>query len=85
MSRQPHAITVNPNRCSIVLLMRRAWWANSKGYPRFKGWTLDPAYCPDPHYQALVTAWYETLDDKAKAFLGRTYKGFANPPKPTRE
>lgn len=81
MPPKPHHLPGKPERCSSILLMRRAWWANSKGYPRWHGWTIDPHYVKDPDYQAQVTAWYATLDDKAKSFLGRDYARFATPRK----
>ena len=77
MTRQPDYKIAKPERCSITLLLRRAWWANDKGYPRWKGHCIDPAYVPKESYQAAVSAWYQSLDDKAKTFLGREYERMA--------
>ena len=74
----------NHKGCSITLLMRRAWWANSKGYPKHNGYCVDPAYTNSEKYQAEVKAWYDALDEKAQNFLGPLYERFANPLFPKR-
>ena len=67
-----------PERCSHLLMARRAWWANSHGWPMHKGSAVAPrCLAPGPARDKLQRAvnrwWWLELDDKARAFLGEQY------------
>jgi len=68
-----------PERCSHLLMTRRAWWANAHGWPKWHGNAVTPRCVPPgpqrDELQDKVNRWYWLeLDDKARAFLGEQYK-----------
>ena len=71
----------DPPRESILLVMRRAWWAAAKtSIPRYKGYIIAPQYVPRADQEAQQErwrVWWESLDPKSQAFLGPGYKAFA--------
>ena len=75
-----HYAVADPAYSSTLLRNRRSYWADKNGYPTLNGLRLDPKYAPRhsrEDYRAAVRAWWDSLDDAGRKFLGRDYATMA--------
>jgi hypothetical protein len=83
-----HGPTIAAHTTSGALQIRRAAWVSQKcNAPGFTGRTIiNPRYIPDEtrraEYQAKLRAWYLTLPDKARHFLGLEWAQMCDPTPP---
>ena len=80
-----HGPKIAQHTTSGELQIRRAIWVSKHcDAPGFTGRTIiNPQYIQDAQrraeYQAKLRAWYRSLDDKAKHFLGLEWKSMCDP------